>query len=358
MLNIGFIGAGKIADLHAPGYLGNHGARIYAVADNGPGVAESRVAEWGAEKAYTDYRAMLDDPAVDAVEVLTPHSMHAQMVVDALDAGKHVSLQKPMAVTLAECDAIVGAGKKSDQLLRVFENFAYYEPLVRAKQMLDDGVIGDPVSMRMKTVNGHRKYGWDIPDATMAWRFDEAVGGGGKAILDYGYHIFAMGRWFLGEPEQVFAWIRTSYTDEGFENDSPLLVSWSNEGGKTHGSWEQHGSNDMVVRSDYYPGDEWFELSGTRGIIWVNRCTAKMLYDTPPLTAYVDGEMQRFGADEINADWGESFKQCTNQFVRCILDGGQPNMSAEDSRETYKFARASQLAARENRPVTLSEVQD
>ena len=358
MLNIGFMGAGKIADLHAPGYLGNHGARIYAVADNGPGVAESRVAEWGAEKAYTDYRAMLDDPAVDAVEVLTPHSMHAQMVVDALDAGKHVSLQKPMAVTLAECDAIVEAGSKSDKLLRVFENFAYYEPLVRAKQMLDDGVIGDPVSMRMKTVNGHRKYGWAIPDATMAWRFDDAVGGGGKAILDYGYHIFAMGRWFLGEPEQVFAWIRTSYTDEGFENDSPLLVSWSNEGGKTHGSWEQHGSNDMVVRSDYYPGDEWFELSGTRGIIWVNRCTAKMLYDTPPLTAYVDGKMQRFGEDEINADWGESFKQCTNQFVRCILEGGQPNMSAADSRETYKFARASQLAARENRPVTLSEVQD
>ena len=358
MLNIGFIGAGKIADLHAPGYLGNPDARIYAVADNGPGVTESRVAEWGAEKAYTDYRAMLDDPAVNAVEVLTPHSMHAQMVIEALDAGKHVSMQKPMAVTLAECDAIVGAGKKSDKLLRVFENFAYYEPLVRAKQMLDDGVIGDPVSMRMKTVNGHRKYGWDIPDATMAWRFDDAVGGGGKAILDYGYHIFAMGRWFLGEPEQVFAWIRTSYTDEGFENDSPLLVSWSNEGGKTHGSWEQHGSNDMVVRSDYYPGDEWFELSGTRGIIWVNRCTAKMLYDTPPLTAYVDGEMQRFGEDEINADWGESFKQCTNEFVRCILEGGQPNMSAADSRETYKFARASQLAARENRPVTLNEVQD
>ena len=62
MLNIGFIGAGKIADLHAPGYLANPDARIYAVADNGPGVAEARVAEWGGEKAYVDYRAMLDDP--------------------------------------------------------------------------------------------------------------------------------------------------------------------------------------------------------------------------------------------------------------------------------------------------------
>ena len=358
MINIGFIGAGKIADLHAPGYLGNPDARIYAVADNGPGVAESRVAEWRAEKPYTDYRAMLDDPNVDAVEVLTPHSMHAQMVIDALDAGKHVSLQKPMAITLDDCNAIVEAANKSNELFRVFENFAYYEPIARAKQMLDDGVIGDPVSMRMKTVNGHRKYGWDIPDSSIAWRYDQAINGVGKAILDYGYHIFAMGRWFLGEPDQVFAWIRTSYTDQGFEVDAPLLVSWSYEGAMKHGSWELQASNDMVVRSDYYPGDEWFELSGTRGVIWVNRCTAKMLYDTPPLTYYADGEMHRVNEDEINAEWGHSFKVCVAEFVDGILNGKQPNVTAVDSRETYKFARASQLAARENRPVTLDEVRD
>ena len=356
MLNIGFIGAGKIADLHAPGYLANPDARIYAVADNSPGIAESRAAEWGAEKPYTDYRAMLDDPNVDAVEILTPHSLHAQMVVDALDAGKHVSLQKPMAITLAECNAIVEAADNSDRFTRVFENFAYYEPMARAKQMLDDGVIGEPVSMRIKTIIGNRKYGWDIPDESMAWRFDQAINGVGKAILDYGYHVFAMGRWFLGEPEQVFAWIRTTYTDEGWENDSPLLVSWSYEGGKTHGSWEQQANSEMVVRSDYYPGDEWFELSGTRGVIWVNRCTAKMLYDTPPLTYYADGEMHRVTEDEINADWGNSFVRCVNEFVTCILENRQPDMTAEDSRETYKFARASQLAARENRPVTLNEV--
>ena len=278
------------------------------------------------------------------------------MVIDALDAGKHVSIQKPMAITLAECDAIVEAASRSDKFTRVFENFAYYEPMARAKQMLDDGVVGDPISMRIKTVIGSRQYGWDVPDESLAWRFDQAINGVGKAILDYGYHIFAMGRWFLGEPEQVFAWIRTTYTEEGWENDSPLLVAWSYEGGKTHGSWEQQAGSEMVVRSDYYPGDEWFELSGTRGVIWVNRCTAKMLYDTPPLTYYADGEMHRVTEDEINADWGDSFVRGVNEFVTCILEGRQPDMTAEDSRETYKFARASQLAARENRPVTLEEV--
>ena len=156
-----------------------------------------RVTEWGAEKPYTDYRAMLDDPSVDAVEILTPHSLHARMVIDALDADKHVSLQKPMAINLKDCNVIVAAAEKSGRFMRVFENFAYYEPLVRAKQMLDDGVIGEPISMRIKTVTGHRQYGWDIPDESIAWRYDQSINGVGKAILDYGttYSRWLDGSW-------------------------------------------------------------------------------------------------------------------------------------------------------------------
>ena len=356
MLNVGFIGAGKIADLHAPGYLGRDDARIYAVADTGDGVAASRAQEWGAERSFTDYRDLLEDPKIDAVEVLTPHSSHAQIVIDALDAGKHVSVQKPMAITLQECDAMVEAASDSNGHLRVFENFMYYEPLVRAKQMLDDGIIGDPVSMRIKTINGARKYGWDIPDASLEWRSDDAISGGSHAVLDYGYHVFAMAKWFLGSPEQVFAWIRTSINEMGFERDSPLLMAWTYEGGKRHGSWELHGDDRMIVRSDYYAGDEWFELSGTRGIIWVNRCTAKMLYDTVPLAVYADGVMTRVSEDEIDVDWGTSFVRCTAEFIENIRDGNAPTMTGEESREVYRFARAGQLAARENRPVSPYEV--
>ncbi len=356
MVNIGIIGGGKIAELHAPGYIEHPDARIAAVADNYADMAESRANEWGADKSYIDYRALLDDGEIDGVEILTPHKFHAQMILDALDAGKHVSVQKPMVISLAECDAVVEAARRSDKIFRVFENFKYYEPLAEAKRMLDEGVIGTPVSIRMKTVLASGNYGWAVEDRTRSWRFDEDVSGGGRVTLDYGWHIFAMGRFFLGNPDSVFGLIRESSKEDGFKVDSPLIVSWSYEGGRTHGSWDAYSSDEMVMRSDYYPGDEWFELTGTRGFIWVNRCTAKLLNDVAPLEVFVDGEMTRVGVDEIDADWASSFKTGTKEFVDSIANGGNPGLSAEEGRGIYKFVRAAQLSSRVNRPVVPDEV--
>ena len=288
---------------------------------------------------------MLDDPNVDAVEILTPHSLHAQMVVDALDAGKHVSLQKPMAITLAECNAIVEAANSSDKFMRVFENLPTTNPWFEQTDARRKSIIGEPISMRMKTIIGNRKYGWDIPDASMAWRFDQSINGVGKAILDYGYHIFAMGRWFLGEPNR-FRMDPHILHRRGLGKRLPpprLMVLRRRQDTRLMGTASQQ-RNGRPLR--LLPGDEWFELSGTRGVIWVNRCTCQDALRHPALTYYADGEMHRVTEDEINADWGNSFVRCVNEFVTSILENRQPDMTAEDSRETYKFARASQLAAR------------
>lgn len=356
MVNIGIIGAGRIADLHAPGYLEHPHARISAVADNYPGLAEERATEWNAESAYTDYREMLEDKSIDAVEILTPHSAHFQMITDALDAGKHVSVQKPMAISLQECDEIVQAASGSDKIFRVFENFKYYEPLAKAKKMLDEGMIGQPVSIRMKTIMGSGDYGWKVSDRTKRWRFDEEVSGGGRVTLDYGWHIFAMARHLMGEPKQVFASIRGTVNAEGFRVDCPLIISWTYKDGNQHGSWEAHASNEIVMQSDYYSEDEWFEITGSRGFIWVNQCTGKLLRDTPPLVYFSDGEMIRVGADEIDADWGASFRIGTKELVDCILNDATPGLNAEEGREIYRFVRAAQMSSRDNRPVKPEEV--
>ena len=202
-LNIGIIGAGKISELHAYGYLQHPKARIVAVADNRAGIAESRAAEWGAEKYFTDYRDMLKLEEIDAVDIITPHNLHRQMTVESLGAGKHVSVQKPMALSEAECDEMIDAEAKSSGHLRVFENFRYYPPLVRAKELLREGVIGDPVSIRIKSVQGALKYGWKVPTSTLSWRFDDAQSGGGRVVFDYGYHAFAIAVHMLGPIEQV-----------------------------------------------------------------------------------------------------------------------------------------------------------
>src|SRR3972149_4587265 len=177
----------------------------------GGGGAGARAArggqEWGAERSFTDYRELLSDPKLDAVEVLTPHRFHAEMSVAALAAGKHVSLQKPMARDLAEADAIVAAASRSGRVFRVFENFRYYPPYVRAKELLDAGEIGEPVSLRVKVIGGNPRYGWRVPARSWAWRLSEEESGGGPSIFDHGYHIFSIAMYFFGAVETVFAWI-------------------------------------------------------------------------------------------------------------------------------------------------------
>jgi predicted dehydrogenase len=141
-LRVGFIGAGRIADLHALAYQDNPEAEIYAVCDSEEEVASRRAQEWGAQRWLSDYRELLRDDAVDAVEILTPHHLHAEMTIAALEAGKHVSLQKPMSVNLSEADAMIAAAQRSGKLFRVCENFRYYPPFVKAKELLDEGAIG------------------------------------------------------------------------------------------------------------------------------------------------------------------------------------------------------------------------
>jgi len=108
-VRVGFIGAGRIADLHALAYVNNPTGELYAVADPAPGRAEQRALQWGAKKSYADHREMLADPAVDAVEVLLPHHLHVDVTVAALEAGKHVSLQKPMALSVKEADRMIAS---------------------------------------------------------------------------------------------------------------------------------------------------------------------------------------------------------------------------------------------------------
>jgi predicted dehydrogenase len=354
-VRVGIIGAGRIADLHAPGYESSASAQIVAVCDTANGVAERRAAEWGAARAYTDYRALLDDAEVDAVDIITPHNLHARMTIHALDAGKHVSVQKPMATTLEDCRAMIEASNRAAGSFRVFENFRFYPPLIRAKNLLDSGAIGEPISIRMKAVQGALKYGWPVPRSTLEWRFDDEQSGGGRVVFDYGYHLFSVALHMLGPVDRVFAWINDTPNDKGWVRDSPAMIIWKYSDERRHGSWEAISSDDMILRSDYWAEDEWFEISGTRGFIWVNRCTGKLI-DRPPLVIFADGETTEVGLDEIEWDWAASFRDGMIDFADSIIEGRQSPLSGAEGYEVMKFARAAQRSSREGREIRLAEM--
>lgn len=200
-VRIGIIGCGAIARRrHAPETLRNPKARLVALTDTKPGRAEETARLLAGDKhkiaTFTDYRAMLKEAQLDAVIVATPNKYHAPQTIDALRAGCHVMVEKPMAATRKEAAAMLAAAKKARKFLMVGQNQRLMPPHVKAKQVLDSGVLGRPLVFRTSFHHGGPEF-WSL-DGLQSWFFktDEAVMG---VCGDLGVHKADLVRYLLGE---------------------------------------------------------------------------------------------------------------------------------------------------------------
>jgi predicted dehydrogenase len=354
-VRIGMLGLGRIADLQCLGYREHPGAELFAVCDVDAERARARGEAWGATRIYTDPEALFADPDVDAIDVLTPHDLHADHAIAALEAGKHVSLQKPPTRTLADLDRVAAAAYRSGRTLRVLENFSWYPPHQKAKELVEAGAIGVPLSVRVKTAAGRPDRGWTVGMDSLDWRMRRARCGGGPTTFDHGYHCFQMGRIFVpAEVERVHAFVHWTRLGDDAWYDGPALISWRYAGEPARfGSWEVIASLGMSVRSRYYVSDDRLEIHGTEGIVWVNRCTGKLL-EEPPVVLYREGETRAF--HDVAADWAESFRLGTRAFVDAILEGCSCPQDAADARKTLAFALAAARSAEEGREVAVAEM--
>jgi predicted dehydrogenase len=192
----GVIGCGAIAQRrHIPECIANPGSMLVAVADPVKERVDELAAKFGA-KAYTDYKELLKDPNVDAVVVAGPNSLHASQTIDALNAGKHVLVEKPMATTREDAKAMIEAAKKTGKFLMIGLNQRLMPPHVKAKKILLSGVLGKVLAFR--TAFQHPgPEGWSV-DAGKSWFFKK-----GQAFMgvtgDLGVHKADLLRWLLGQ---------------------------------------------------------------------------------------------------------------------------------------------------------------
>lgn len=353
-LRVGFIGTGRISDLHAIEYLQNERAELVAVCDRDAEIARSRAAAWGVpeNRVFTDYHDLLALKDIDLVEILLPHHLHYQATLDAAAAGKHISLQKPMALSVAQADEMIAAARKAGVIFKVFENFIFYPPVVRAKALIEAGEIGEPLSIRIKSNAANSPNAWHVPPSAWAWRFDPQTCGGGPLVFDDGHHKFSLAWYFMGMAEEVHAWIHATPLIEGDDSiriDSPAIVSWKFPHNRV-GSLEVVYTPEMIVDSIYYSQDDRIEITGTRGVIWVTRGHGKMM-DIPPLILYKDQKVFTFSDMEV--DWKYSFIYSTRHFIDAYFRGEAPSLTAEQGREILRFALAAQESARTGQSVRL-----
>lgn len=343
-IGIGIIGCGRIADMAYEGYRGIPGVRIAAVCDSDEKTAFRRRTEWGASNHYTDYRRLLEDPAVDAVEILTPHSSHVDITLDAISAGKHVALQKPMAVSRAEAKRLVGAAASAKTVCKVTENYIFYPPIRFASRIIAEGYIGTPSSISIKLIAAGRG-GWPVPPSAWAWRLREFASGRGMQTFDHGHHLWSTARFLLGPIEKVSAWIGTTAS----VIDSPAAIMWKYRDREAFGLCEYVYNHEMEIPSRYYANDEWIQVSGSAGLLTVNRCTGELL-DGPSVSLYSRNGWRHF---KIPSDWKLGFIGSAWNFVRAIRGEEEPALSFPMAMEILSIDLAIARSAATGREVRL-----
>lgn len=199
-LGFGVIGCGVIAPWHLNGVQKSPHARLVAVCDTDRRRAEERSLEFRAERVYTDHRQMLEDPEVQVVTVCVPSGLHGTLALDAMRAGRHVLVEKPLEITLEKIDQMIACARQSGVKLGcIFQRRT--SPLWQAvHDTITSGKIG-----RLLIADAYLKYYRDQAYYDSAgWRGTWAVDGGG-ALMNQGVHCIDLIRWVAGEPDSVFA---------------------------------------------------------------------------------------------------------------------------------------------------------
>jgi len=315
-----FVGLGRIYDLNRLAYLDNPDVEVVALVDPSEERRRQRASDWPGAAAF----ASIDELAtagleVDAVEALLPIAHHADGVARMVDHGWHVNLQKPICNDLGEAAAMAAAATAADRHVRVMENYLFYEPLRRLKEVVDSGELGEVVGYHLKMVASGRG-GWDVPGDTYDRQFAQHQRGRGTLLFDDGWHKLSTALWLFGPVREVRAWIGDTQVIPGIGVDAPTTLVWEHANG-VRGVWDITLAVDMFLRSDYYTNDERWEVTGRHGFARVNRCTARGLQE-PSLEVYRDGELRSHHA--LDDDWASSFRDSGRHWLRFLATGDGP----------------------------------
>ncbi len=366
-IRVAFIGAGRISTLHQLYYQGSKDAELVALCDKRKGALNKHAEEWGIkpDNVFMDVAELLKRPDIDAVEVLTPHSSHHDIVVAACEAGKHVSVQKVPCMSLSEYDSMQAAARKAGVKLKMYENFQFHAPYKKALDLIEHTGIGRPVAVNIRMWQSMQPLSaWDVPLGAWKWRISEKDNFKLPTIWDDGYHKHNIMHLFLGKKiDSVQAWNHGFRIYKLLKIDVPAVITYKTRG-TDFGTWNISVSQHMPIRSDYYGCEEAVEISCERGVIWVNGCTGNMFMDCAcgpgaPGVHWMD-EKGKWNSDcTMDANWKYSFMACTKDFIEAIVNDRPPYRSGDDARHVLQVNLAIVTSLRSGfRDVKVNSITD
>jgi len=336
-LGVCVIGAGRAGLIHAVNFAkGIKNARLTAIAEPNRETAEQACKELEVERHYQDYRQALEDHEVDAVVVVTPTDYHRDIVVAAADAGKHILCEKPMAMTVAECDEMIAATEKSKVVLQIGFMRRFDRSFVYAKEQIKQGAIGDVVLVKSLTRG---------PSIPQPWQYDIAKSNG--PLAEVNSHDIDTLRWFTeSEFEQVYAIAGNYRCPEARQEfpdfyDNVVMVATFANG--------MQGSIDGAV-SVRYGYDARLEVVGTEGVLFVGR-----LDHSGVVICNQSSGLKTPAVESWRNLFTEAYRHEDQGFVAAVLNGTSPAVSGHDGRMAVKVVNAGNQSILEKKPIILNE---
>lgn len=213
-IGVGLIGTGYMGKCHALAWNGvkpvfgdGPRPRLVHLAEVSAELAQRRAEEFGFEKSTSDWRALIADPEVEVVSVTTPNAFHAEMAIAALEAGKHVWCEKPMAVGFGEAERMAAAARASGKVTALGYNYIQNPVIRQIRQLLDDGAIGAVSHVRFEMDEDFMAD----PEALFYWKSEASSGYG--ALDDFGVHPLSLMQFLFGGVSRVMAQLSMPYAD-------------------------------------------------------------------------------------------------------------------------------------------------
>jgi len=308
-------------------WMAEAGIKTVAMCDTDPARCAAAEVDFPGIRTYTDYNELAKDPEIDLVVVILPHNLHSEPAIALAKAGKHVVMEKPMCITVAEADAMVVAAEASGTMLSVFHNRRWDGDFMTIRDLVKEGLIGDVFQIEANI------GGWGKPGTW--WRSDRTIAG--SAMHDWGAHFLDWILNIVSSPVAgVVGYMKTDHwTEATIEDHARTIVRFEN--GCTA---------DLTVTSlDTSAKPKW-RLIGTEGSIvanWGDKVTVNVIHANRPATMEVNVQPTK---------WAEYYKN-----IAAHLERGEPlAVKATESRRTISIIEAAMESWETNQVVVPKHV--
>jgi len=346
---VAVFGCGGVSTGHFSAYIANPRARLVAAVDTRPELAQAAAQKWGAQHWYASVEEALANPDVQIADLCLPHHLHAPVAIKAADAGKHVFVEKPIANTLDEADAMIAACRRNGVLLMVDQTKRYQNRHRKIKELLDADYVGEPVLVKAAYPQDIT-YAWQHMEPKRRetyWKHDGVISG-------IGIHSLDMLRWLIGDVAEVQAVASMSGMidpDRKTEDSGIVLLRFENGciGESTVSYVLRHPQ--MASGWDLMP----IQIYGRRGSLQMDMDDIITIVSDRLPDHAGPGILHLHARPPVGAARLpiEGMAGAIDHLFDCLTQGREPLTNGEDARKSLELVEAAYRSLQEHRAVTL-----